>query len=226
MYLYFIGAENMKQKYILFDLDGTLTDPMMGITKSVRYALNYYGIEVNNLNDLLPFIGPPLRDSFSEYYGFDETKANEAVAKYREYFAVDGLFDNKVYEGIEACLKRLNDAGKVLFVATSKPEKYAKQILDYFSLSQYFKFIGGAGFDTREKKAEVIQYVLKSNQIDVNDAIMVGDRQHDVIGAHDNHLPCIGVLYGYGSLKEMQECYADYIVNSIKELENLLLDES
>lgn len=215
----------MKQKYVLFDLDGTLTDPMMGITKSVRYALNYYGIEVSDLNELLPFIGPPLRDSFSEYYGFDEEKANEAVAKYREYFAVDGLFDNKVYEGIEDCLKNLKENGKVLLVATSKPEKYAKQILEHFSLSQYFKFIGGAGFDTREKKAEVIQYVLESNQIDVKDAIMVGDRQHDVIGAHQNQLPCIGVLYGYGSLNEMQECHADFIVNSIEELEKLLLEE-
>ena len=113
----------MNKKYILFDLDGTLTDPMKGITKSVRYALNYYGIEVNDLNDLLPFIGPPLRDSFQEFYGFDALKAEEAVVKYREYFSTKGIFDNKVYPGIEVCLQTLKDQGKVLLVATSKARK-------------------------------------------------------------------------------------------------------
>lgn len=124
----------MNKKYILFDLDGTLTDPMKGITKSVRYALNYYGIEVNDLNDLLPFIGPPLRDSFQEFYGFDALKAEEAVVKYREYFSTKGIFDNKVYPGIEVCLQTLKDQGKVLLVATSKPEKFAKEIIEHFGL--------------------------------------------------------------------------------------------
>lgn len=215
----------MEKKYILFDLDGTLTNPMMGITKSVRYALNYYGIEVNDLQDLLPFIGPPLRESFSDFYGFDEVKAQEAVEKYREYFAVDGLFDNEVYEGIEVCLKTLKEAGKVLLVATSKPEKFAKQILEHFNLSQYFEFIGGSEFNAREKKAEVISYVLAANRIDINDAIMVGDRKHDIIGAHENNLLCIGVLYGFGSLEELQDNKADYIVESVKDLELLLLNK-
>src|SRR5699024_11083195 len=111
--------------------------PMMGITKSVRYALNYYGIEVKDLNDLLPFIGPPLRDSFKEYYGFDEAKANEAVEKYREYYKTDGIFDNKVYQGMVECLQTLKDNGKKLYVATSKPEFFAKQIIEHFSLSKY-----------------------------------------------------------------------------------------
>ena len=202
----------MKQKHILFDLDGTLTDPMMGITKSVRYALNYYGIEVKDLNDLLPFIGPPLRDSFKEYYGFDEAKANEAVEKYREYYKTDGIFDNKVYQGMVECLQTLKDNGKKLYVATSKPEFFAKQIIEHFSLSKYFEYVGGSEFNSREKKAEVIEYVLKTNQIDNDDIIMVGDRKHDIIGAHENKIPCVGVLYGYGTEDELKQYQADYLV--------------
>lgn len=213
----------MDKKYILFDLDGTLTNPMMGITKSVRYALNYYGIEVNDLCDLLPFIGPPLRESFRDFYGFDEVKAQEAVEKYREYFSVDGLFDNEVYEGIEACLKKLKANGKVLLLATSKPEKFAKQILEHFDLAKYFTFIGGSEFNAREKKAEVIEYVLTANHVNTDDAIMVGDRKHDIIGAHENNLTCVGVLYGFGSIEELQDNKADYIVESVKSLELLLL---
>ena len=212
----------MKQKHILFDLDGTLTDPMMGITKSVRYALNYYGIEVKDLNDLLPFIGPPLRDSFKEYYGFDEAKANEAVEKYREYYKTDGIFDNKVYQGMVDCLQTLKDNGKKLYVATSKPEFFAKQIIEHFSLSKYFEYVGGSEFNSREKKAEVIEYVLKTNQIDNDDVIMVGDRKHDIIGAHENKIPCVGVLYGYGTEDELKQYQADYLVSTVEELTELL----
>lgn len=212
----------MKQKHILFDLDGTLTDPMMGITKSVRYALNYYGIEVKDLNDLLPFIGPPLRDSFKEYYGFDEAKANEAVEKYREYYKTDGIFDNKVYQGMVECLQTLKDNGKKLYVATSKPEFFAKQIIEHFSLSKYFEYVGGSEFNSREKKAEVIEYVLKTNQIDNDDIIMVGDRKHDIIGAHENKIPCVGVLYGYGTEDELKQYQADYLVSTVEELTELL----
>ena len=212
----------MKQKHILFDLDGTLTDPMMGITKSVRYALNYYGIEVNDINDLLPFIGPPLRDSFKEYYGFDEAKANEAVEKYREYYKTDGIFDNKVYQGMVECLQTLKDNGKKLYVATSKPEFFAKQIIEHFSLSKYFEYVGGSEFNSREKKAEVIEYVLKTNQIDNDDVIMVGDRKHDIIGAHENKIPCVGVLYGYGTEDELKQYQADYLVSTVEELTELL----
>lgn len=212
----------MKQKHILFDLDGTLTDPMMGITKSVRYALNYYGIEVKDLNDLLPFIGPPLRDSFKEYYGFDEAKANETVEKYREYYKTDGIFDNKVYQGMVECLQTLKDNGKKLYVATSKPEFFAKQIIEHFSLSKYFEYVGGSEFNSREKKAEVIEYVLKTNQIDNDDVIMVGDRKHDIIGAHENKIPCVGVLYGYGTEDELKQYQADYLVSTVEELTELL----
>ena len=150
----------MDRKYILFDLDGTLTDPMQGITKSVRYALNSFGIEVDDLCKLIPFIGPPLKDSFKEFYGFNEEDAIVAVEKYREYYRIDGIFDNKVYPGIETCLETLLQSGKKLYVATSKPEVFARKIINHFGLAKYFEFVGGSEFNSREKKADVIEYVL------------------------------------------------------------------
>lgn len=215
----------MNRKYILFDLDGTLTDPMQGITKSVRYALNTFGIEINDLCELIPFIGPPLKDSFKEFYGFNEEDATTAVEKYREYYRVDGIFDNKVYEGIEECLKALRKEDKILVLATSKPEVFAKKIMDHFNLSKYFDFIGGSELNGRSKKGEVIEYVLKSRQINSGDAIMVGDRMHDIIGAHEHNLPCIAVEYGYGNIKEFKQYHADYIVKTVNELQELLCNK-
>ncbi|MEG0276718.1 MAG: HAD family hydrolase [Coprobacillus sp.] len=206
-------------KDILFDLDGTLTDPALGITNAVQYALKKYGIE-DSYQNLLKFIGPPLVDSFMETYGFDEDKANEAVVYYREYFSVTGLYENKVYDGMEDFLKRLKDKGYRLSIATSKPEIFAIKILDYFHLSQYFDFICGATMDkTRNKKGDVIAYALDTLQINnKNQVIMIGDRMHDIIGAHENDIKVIGVLYGYGDLKELQENHADYIVRDLDEL--------
>ena len=198
----------MDRKYILFDLDGTLTDPMQGITKSVRYALNSFGIEVDDLCKLIPFIGPPLKDSFKEFYRFNEEDAILAVEKYREYYRIDGIFDNKVYEGIEECLKA-----------------FAKKIMDHFNLSKYFDFIGGSELNGRSKKGEVIEYVLKSMQINFGDAIMVGDRMHDIIGAHEHNLPCIAVEYGYGNVQEFKQYHADYIVKTVNELQKLLCNK-
>lgn len=212
----------MDRKYILFDLDGTLTDPMQGITKSVRYALNSFGIEVDDLCKLIPFIGPPLKDSFNEFYGFNEEDAIVAVEKYREYYRIDGIFDNKVYEGIEECLKALKKEDKILVLATSKPEVFAKKIMDHFNLSKYFDFIGGSELNGRSKKGEVIEYVLKSMQINPGDAIMVGDRMHDIIGAHEHNLPCIAVEYGYGNIQEFKQYHADYIVKTVNELQKLI----
>ena len=163
-----------------------------------------------------------LLDHLQEFYGFDALKAEEAVVKYREYFSTKGIFDNKVYPGIEVCLQTLKDQGKVLLVATSKPEKFAKEIIEHFGLAKYFDFVGGSEFNGREKKAEVIDYVLTANMIDKDEAIMVGDRKHDVIGAHENDLPCIGVLYGYGTKEELMACNSDYLVADINALQELL----
>lgn len=216
----------MDKQIILFDLDGTLTDPKEGITKSVQYALESFGINVEDQDQLCCFIGPPLKDSFMEYYHFSEQKAYEAVVKFREYFASRGLYENQEYEGIRELLSALKEAGKSLYVATSKPEVYAKQILKYFGLEGYFSFVGGADIgETRVDKADVIRYVLAENQIlQLDQVIMVGDRKHDCLGAKEVGIDCIGVLYGYGSREELECAGADYIIKNVDELNRLLLN--
>lgn len=211
-------------KYILFDLDGTVTDPFLGITNSVAYSLNSFGIEVESLDELKKFIGPPLVDSFQEYYGMTYQQSVLAVEKYREYFSVTGLYENKVYIGLEKMLQRLLDEGKILYICTSKPQVFAKQILKHFQLEKYFQGVYGSELDgTRNAKKDVISYCLEQENLDSHDCIMVGDRKHDVIGAHENNMPCIGVLYGYGDLEELNDCYCDKIVNDFYELEECLV---
>lgn len=211
-------------KYIFFDLDGTLTNPAEGITNSVAYALQYYGISVSDKTQLYKFIGPPLAQSFTDFYGFSPDKAKEAVEKYREYFADTGIFENKVYEHIPEVLEKLKNAGFSLAMATSKPEVFAKRIADKFELTKYFDFIGGSLLDnSRTDKGEVIEYVLKSLKADREKTIMIGDRSHDIIGAKKCSVESLGVLYGFGSLEELKTAGADYIAETPKELETLLL---
>lgn len=213
------------RKYVLFDLDGTLTDSCRGITNAVAYALDYYGIHVEDKDILRPFIGPPLRESFRKFYGFSEEKALEAVEKYREYYTRGGMFENQVYEGIPELLGHLKEAGCELFVATSKPRVMAIQILEHFDLARWFTDIQGPELNgLREKKAEVIRYVLEKNQItDRSQAVMVGDRLHDVEGALACRLSCIGVLYGFGSRKELEQAGADRIAENVAKLEGQIL---
>jgi phosphoglycolate phosphatase len=214
-----------KYTHILFDLDGTLTDPKTGITKSVAYALKSFGIEVRDLNSLCKFIGPPLRVSFRDYYGFDEKDCIKAIEKYREYFRETGLFENEVYPGIENLLKNLMQSGRKLFVATSKPTVFATEILDHFNLLRFFNYVAGSELDgSRDSKSDVIKFALKENGItDPANIVMVGDREHDVIGAKDNHIDVIGVLYGYGSRAELEKAGATYIVETVNELNDLLM---
>ncbi|NJE44730.1 HAD family hydrolase [Massilimicrobiota sp. SW1139] len=210
-------------KGILFDLDGTLTDPFLGITRSVAYSLKSFGIEVDDLETLKPFIGPPLDVSFREYYHMDEAQSWKAVEKYREYFSKKGLFENKVYEGMEGFLQSLLNMDMKLYVCTSKPEVFAKEILDHFSLTPYFTGIYGATLDGSLKhKGDVIAHCIKQEQLNIQDCMMVGDRQHDIVGAHQNQIPCIGVLYGYGSLEEFQEYHCDYIAKDLIELKKII----
>ena len=214
----------LKKRNILFDLDGTLTDPMVGITKSVHYALAHFGIEVAALEELTPFIGPPLKGSFQHFYGFSEEDAETALQKYREYFSKTGLFENQVYEGIPSLLKALKEQNFRLYVATSKPTVYATQILEHFQLAKYFDFIGGSLLSgERVEKKDVIDYVLKEKQIDPENAIMVGDRSFDVTAGRAAGLTTIGVLYGYGDRNELTCAGAAYLAETVEDLKTLLL---
>lgn len=213
------------KKYILFDLDGTVTDPMIGITKSVQYALNKFDIEVEDLNELCKFIGPPLKDSFMNFYNFTEEDALNAITYYREYFSTKGLYENTVYENFEDMLISLKEKNKSLIIATSKPTVFAEKILEHFNLKKYFDFIAGSNLDnTRTKKADVISYALEQQGItEVSEIVMIGDREHDVIGAKALNIESIGVLHGYGSYDELSNSGANYIVKDVKELHSLLI---
>ena len=207
-------------KLIIFDLDGTLTDPGVGITNSAMYALEKWNIKVAERSELYKFIGPPLRDSFMNFYGFSEEQAKEAIVYYREYFKDKGIFENEVYPGIVELLQQLKASGKKIVLATSKPEEFAIRILKHFDLFDYFDFVGGAYMDgVRNKKGEVIQYVLESAGItDLSTTVMIGDREHDIIGAKQNGIDSIGVLYGYGSLEELENAGAMHIVEKPDEI--------
>lgn len=211
-----------KKQIVLFDLDGTLTDPMIGITKSVQYALKRYGIIETDLWNLTKFIGPPLKESFISFYGLTEEEGEKAVEYYREYYSPTGIFENRVYDGMEELLKTLKEKEWTLCVATSKPEKYAKQILEHFGLESYFDFVGGALMNGRTDKAEVIAYVLKEMNAKKKETVMVGDREHDILGARKNGLDSIGVLYGYGNAEELQRAGANRIVKDVLELKEVL----
>lgn len=197
-----------------FDLDGTIIDSSVGITNSVMYALKRFGIEETDRMSLYKFIGPPLTESFERFYGFDEEKAIEAVNVYREYYADKGIFEIEVYEGIPETVKALKKAGKKVVVATSKPEIFARRIMEYIGLSEYFDYIAGMGMDgARNTKAEVIDYAMEACQLTEKEKIlMIGDREHDVIGAKRIGIDCVGVLYGFGSQEEFEEAGATYIV--------------
>ena len=212
-------------KYILFDLDGTITDSALGITNSVKYALNKLNAPIPPYETLCKFIGPPLLDGFRDFCGFDNEKAHTAVNLYREYYKETGIFENAVYDGIPELLKALKESGKRVILATSKPEKFAKRILEHFGLMQYFHLAAGASMDeTRNNKDAVIAYALK--ECDINDksfAVMVGDRHHDIDGAKVNGISCVGVLYGFGNREELEAAGADYIAEDINALYKILL---
>lgn len=211
-------------KHVLFDLDGTLTDPGVGITNSVAYALKKYGIEVQNSKDLFKFIGPPLHESFELFYAFSKEKARKAVEYYREYYRERGIFENFLYTGIPELLTSLHSLGYTLMLATSKPEVFAKQILDHFALSKYFTHVAGSNLDgTRTKKAEVIDYALSCSGVyEKTSAIMVGDREHDILGAKAIGIDSMGVLFGYGSRAELKNAQPTYLAEQVEDIQHIL----
>ncbi|MCD8345098.1 MAG: HAD family hydrolase [Oscillospiraceae bacterium] len=209
-----------KIQYILYDLDGTLTDSARGIVNSFKYCLGELGIEGWDDKALLKFVGPPLRESFGVYLGMDESEIDNAIKIYRTYYADKGIFENSVYDGVPEALERLRKAGYVQAVATSKPEVYAKKILEKFGLSEYFSDICGIPLgDESMTKAQVIAQSMEHLGVtNKSTVVMVGDRDYDIKGAHLNGIPCIGVTYGYGSRAELESAGAEEIVESPAEI--------
>lgn len=205
--------EKLKQTIVLFDLDGTLTDSAEGVIRSAQYMQEKMGIEKWADEDLKFIVGPPLMKTFTEDFAMDAETAETALAYFRERYTTVGLFENRLYPGIEAMLAALREKGKRLAVATSKKEETAVRILEHFGVAKYFEIIGGdnraAG---RDNKAKVIAYVLEQMRAEKHDVVMVGDRKFDVEGAHAMGIPCVAVEYGYGDRAEFLACGADVIV--------------
>lgn len=216
-------------QYLLFDLDGTLTDPKIGITKSVQYALAAQGIEEPDLDKLEPFIGPPLKESFEEFYHMDEAHALQAVEKYRERFTVTGIFENELIPGVPELLAREKERGAKIAIASSKPTELVLRILEHFDIAVYFDVVVGSEMDgRRSKKEEVVEEALRqllpSEELPdkKNKIAMIGDRKFDIEGAIAHGLTGIGVTFGYAAEGELEKAGADYIVNTIEELEEVL----
>lgn len=216
--------------YILFDLDGTLTDPKVGITSSVQYALRSLGIEELSLDALEPFIGPPLADSFREFYGLDEGQIQTAIAKYRERFDSQGIYENEIYPGIAAMLAKLKADVKKLAIASSKPTAFVERILDYFAIRAYFDVIIGSNMDgTRSKKEEVVAEALRQlvppgmTPAGKKAAVaMVGDRRFDIEGAKEHGITAVGVSFGYAPEGELAQAGADFIIDTVDALGEVL----
>lgn len=214
-------------KTVLFDLDGTITDSEPGIIACVQHALRQFGIEVEDPKTLRPFIGPPLRDSFRDYFQMTPEEAEQATEYYRQRYAPIGKFECSVYPGIPELLRRLHETGRTVILATSKPEGFAREILEHFDLAQYFDLIGGATLDgSRDTKEAVLSYILDSGRVpDRQDAVMIGDTKFDMIGAAAFSLPAVGVLYGFGSRQELEENGALFLAADAAELERYLFEE-
>lgn len=209
----------MNHSTILFDLDGTLTDPREGITRSIQYALARLDIDEPDLSKLEPFIGPPLLQAFMQFYGFDEARAWQAVTFYRERFKVKGLYENLLFEGVLDMLEHLRAQGRTLYVATSKPSVFAREIARHFAFDHHFKVIYGSELDgTRTNKVELIAHLLAEEQLETAQTLMIGDRKHDLIGARENGLQAVAVGYGFGSHTELMAESPDYYFATLAEL--------
>ena len=209
---------------VLFDLDGTLTDPREGITRSIQYGLSKMGIDEPDLTKLEHFIGPPLLQAFMATYGFDEAKAWEAMGFYREHFAVTGLYENEVFQGVTPLLEDLVGQGRQLFIATSKPQVYAREIARHFDFAKHFKVIYGSELDgTRTNKVELIRHLMAEQGLNPAHTLMIGDRKHDLIGARDNGLDAAAVGYGFGSFEELNSFAPKYHFQTLTELHQAFL---
>lgn len=214
----------MSWQHVFFDLDGTITDSAPGITNSIIYARKKWGLEPGTNADYYKFIGPPMPQSYEEYWGFSHEDAVRFLEDYREYFSVKGLFENDVYPGVAELLAALSAAGKRLYIATTKPTGFSERIAEHFGFAKYFDMISGSDLKLTNTKFAVIEAARARFDVDMTDAVMVGDRAHDVEGAHEHGIPCVGVTWGFGGRDELEAADADFIVNTAEELCKLLLN--
>lgn len=215
-----------KYKYLLFDLDGTITDSFDSVANSFIYALSFYNIKVKDKSELIPAMGPPLKEFFMSFYGFDEKTADDAVVKYRERYALYNVVENKLYDGIDKVLQDLKNSEYKLILATSKPEEYAVKILKNFKLYDYFYDVCGASFDeSRSDKIDVLKYLINKNNIsDLTEAVMIGDRKYDLEAAQKLGIDAIGVLYGYGDFEELSSYNNVFLARTPELLYNYLVE--
>ena len=209
---------------VLFDLDGTISNPKLGIINSVQYAAKKMGLRNVQAAEVEAHIGPPLQETFAEVFGLDEEETKKIIGFYRDYFKKTGMYENVLYPGIQELLKTLSPA-KRLVVATSKPTEFAEKILSYFQIEQYFELVVGSNLDgTRTKKGEIIRFILEHyEEYKREDFVMIGDRKQDIHGARQNGIDSIGVTYGFGSPEELKGANPNHIANSVSELETLFL---
>ena len=211
-------------KTILFDLDGTLTDSGEGVKNGFIYALDKFGIDVRGEN-LDMVLGPPLYNSFRDFFSLSHDEANLAIKYYREYYSDKGVFENRLYDGIDILLKKLKSQGKCVMIATSKPDFYAIPVLKMFNVYDYFDFVSAATLDGRlSKKSDIVKIAIDNANCPKSEILMVGDRHHDVDGAKEQGVDCLGVLYGYGTREEMELAGATYICDTVCDLEKFLLE--
>ena len=214
----------MNYKTAIFDLDGTITDSGPGIMNAIRYAVKKRGLPDVPEEVLRSFIGPPLKEQFRSVFGLSDEEGTIMVATYREYYGEKGIFENRVYDGVPEVFQKLQEAGVRILMATSKPEKYAKQIAEHFGFAKYFDFIGGACMDGRRTdKHDVIEYVIDSCKVCRENTVMIGDRRHDMIGASKAGIRSIGALYGSGSRDELEKAGADMIAVTPDDISKLIL---
>lgn len=204
---------------LIFDLDGTLTDSGIGIMRCAQYALDYYGIHITDMQQLRPFVGPPLEDSFMMFYGFSHEQALQAVEKYRERYLSIGIYEQSPYEGAAECLQELKRRGHTLVIGTSKTQILAERVLHNLNLMQYFDFVAGRYDKHIHTKADVLQTLFDRHLLHrPDDAYMIGDRKYDILGAQAHHIPSIGVTWGYGDQEELQAAGATHVVSTFQQL--------